>query len=81
MEVFHVVIGVMAASLPMDRYEAERFLYKMELDAPGAQYEMDLVDSDFLLALDSNFRELNRLAHQIDRMDDYQRAALILIPL
>jgi len=76
MEVFHVVIGVMAASLPMDRYNAERFLYRMELDASGAQYEMKLVDSDFLLALDSNFRELNRLAHQIDRMDDYQRAAL-----
>jgi hypothetical protein len=34
---------------------------------------MQLVDSDYLLVLDSNFRELNRLAHRIDQMDDYQR--------
>jgi len=75
MSVFHVVIGVMAISLPIDRYEAERFLHRLELDVPGELYEMALVDSDYLLALDSNFRELNHLAHRIDRMDDYQRAA------
>jgi len=73
MSIFHVAIGVMAVSLPMDRYHAERFLHKMELDDPGAKYEMQLVDSDYLLVLDSNFRELNRLAHRIDQMDDYQR--------
>jgi len=70
-----VIIGEKAVSLPMDRYDAEQLLYEQELDAPGAQYEMELVDSDFLLALDSDFRELNRLAHRIDRMDDYNRAA------
>ena len=75
MSIFHVIIGEKAVSLPIDRYDAERFLYEQELDVPGAQYEMELVDSDFLLALDSDFRELNRLAHRIEKMDDYQRAS------
>jgi hypothetical protein len=63
--------------LPMNRYEAERFLYNLCLDAPGAEYEMDLVNSDyFLIDLDSNFHELNRLARRVEGMGDFDRETL-----
>ena len=73
MVVFRVLIGEQAASLPMDRYEAEQLLYDLGIDQPGAEYEMELIDSDYLLVLDSNFRELNRLAQRIGQMGDYER--------
>ena len=62
MSVFNVNIGEKAASLPMDRYNAEQFLCDLGLDVLGAQYDLELVDSDFLLVLDSNFRELKPFA-------------------
>ena len=73
MAIFHVLIGDQAASLPMDSYEAEQLLYDLGLDMPDVEYEMELVDSDYLLALDSNFRELNHLAQRMNQMGDFDR--------
>jgi hypothetical protein len=65
------------AELPMNRYEAERFLYDLGLGTPDVEYEMDLVNSDyFLIDLDSNFRELNRLARRVEGMGDFDRETL-----
>jgi hypothetical protein len=72
MSVFHVSIKDCDVSLPMNRYTAEQFLYDLGLDMPNAKYEMELENgSDFLLVLDSNFRELNRLAGRISEMGGY----------
>lgn len=57
----------------MDRYEAEQFLYDLRIDQADAEYEMELIGGDYLLVLDSNFRELNRLAQRIDEMGDFPR--------
>jgi len=76
MSIFYVAIAEKPAFLPMDRYEAEKFLYDLELDAPDAEYELELVNNtDFLLVLDSNFRAFNRLAQRIEGMgkDDRER--------
>ena len=77
MAIFRVSVDGQPVTLPMDRYKAEQFLYDQGLDLPNAEYGMDLDDnSDFLLVLDSNFREFNRLARQIDQMGDYDREKL-----
>jgi len=77
MTVFRVNINGKVASLPLGRYDAEKLLYDLGLDVSGAEYEMELdCNNDFLLVLDSDFRGLNRLAHRIDQMDDYERESL-----
>ena len=75
MNVFHVLLAGKSAFLPMDRYEAEKFLYDLGLDLPGTEYEVHIDPyHGYPIETASDFRELNRLAHRIDQMDDYQRA-------
>ena len=78
---FHIVIDGNPPSpqlfLPMDRYEAEQVLYDLGLDGPSAVHAIEMYsdNSGIHIVPGKDLRALNRLARQIDQMDDYQRAA------
>lgn len=77
MSMFDVRINNTEITLPIDRYTAEQHLCELELDLPDAQYSIWLVDGDgWLLKLNSNFRELNRLSNQLANMEEYERETL-----
>ena len=61
-----------SAFLPMDRYEAEQFLYDLGLDGPGAEHPMEMLYnfSDIQFEAGSDFRALNRLAWHICELGD-----------
>ncbi|MCL2447224.1 MAG: hypothetical protein FWD06_10710 [Oscillospiraceae bacterium] len=77
MSIFDVRINNTEITLPTDRYTAEQHLCELELDLPNAEYNMQLVAGEgWLLKLDSNFHELNRLAHQLTNMEEYEQETL-----
>ena len=78
---FHIAIDSNPPSpqifLPMDRYEAEQVLYDLGLDGTGAVHVIEMYSDSSGIHIDpgKDLRALNRLALQIDRMDEYQREA------
>jgi len=61
------------AFLPMDPYEAEKFLYDLGLDGPGAEHHFEFVGGfydDYRIDWGTDFRLANRLAQRIGEMSD-----------
>jgi len=81
MSIFHIAIAnklpAEPAFLPMDRYEAEELLYRVGLDAPGAEQYIDLYSDYSGIHMEpcTDFRAMNRLAQRISDMDEGDRAA------
>jgi len=74
----HVRIADRTAYLPMDRYEAEGFLYELKLDGPGTEQQMEMISNiyDIPVETGTDFRALNRLAQRICELGD-QREGFI----